>query len=506
MLETSIYPPTRHLSIIHEEVLCVCVVETSIHPSIHQSGIHLSTMEHQHHTDHPATPILIQARRDLDFLKVCGETPSLNYWTVITNVVGLFSKCLCAQDFLTALRVAWEASCEKYNRRRTEEDNTNHDRAALASLRLYVVSEGLRCLARQGVRVAGPWEDPVEVLITLVSPCDPDTLRQGFFQGHDVVRWILDVFTDPYLCPNVTLRLRLLLLVQFWWRSEELMGKSVEGERRSESAGESKSEGVVGESKNNSESAEESKSEGVVGERKRSESVGERIVIGLVSLSDHIQVSLHYTPGASLTDLAQPLYRILCALRRVGHLNETLHRAALQIDSLSVGAEARFVARLVELVSGGVALTREMLLQTRSISPINALNMIEMSLVQLRDLLFSSACNIDTYTRPGLCRVAGVAFITVARVVVDILPLLYRYTRLAPRCNNLRRTIVWIINIASTYPRCRPLMKISQADHKRELQVIVRGLLTPREIQQLATRRATTTTTANMEPEDCPER
>lgn len=391
-----------------------------------------------YHTSHPAEHILTQARHNLDFLRCQGETPTLTYGSVFASIVSLFRKSyLCPHDLVKVVRMSCEVAYLKFKA----------TPRVLSIIRLSVADDAAQCLARQGVKVSGPWETAVNAIIILASSCDPDNLRQGYFHSHIVRRWVLDVFSDSNMCPNVSIRLRMLMVIQFWWYDQTIM---------------------------------------------QNEYIGQRIMSGLIQLVDHLDVTRHYTPGAAMSDLAQPLYRILYGLRKAGHLKDTFNKAVVQVETLTVGPEARFVARLAELVSGGVMITKVMF-QRGTLSAYNTVCMVEMSMVQLRDLVFSSHY-VGAYCLRGMSRVASMALIQVALSILELTPTLKR--KYEGRCDALNQTILSILEGVFNCPRCHTLSHILKTDHIRDLQTIMEQASTPLDL----------TTDSPKDPDDCPER
>ncbi|KAK4323714.1 hypothetical protein Pmani_005604 [Petrolisthes manimaculis] len=281
----------------------------------------------EYNTGHPATIVLTAARNNFALLQEHGESSTLTHWNVFSSVVNLFNKHLCPLHFVKTLYLAWEVTYEKYKL----------NLKALSTIRLYLVSDAMECLARQGVRVLGPWKVAVQAVIGFLRYCELKPSMKGFCHSESVKRWVLDVFCDANLCPDFNIRLDMLLIIQVWWCNYGVF------------------QGV---------------------------DVWERIISGLMQLYQYIDVTHNFIPEDRRYDLCRPLFRVLYALNKVGHLKETFKKATQQIESLSVGPEARFVARMVELVSDGVAMTKQRF-QSKSLNAENTMGMLEMFLVQL---------------------------------------------------------------------------------------------------------------------------
>ncbi|KAK3864856.1 hypothetical protein Pcinc_029481 [Petrolisthes cinctipes] len=392
----------------------------------------------EHNTGHPASRVLAAARNDLALLKEQGESSSLTHWNVFTTVVNLFNKHLCPHDFVKALYLAWELTYEKYELNLT----------ALSTIRLYLVSDALECLARQGVRVLGPWKVAVKAVIGFLRYCESNILMKGgFVHSGSVKLWVLDVFCDANLCPDINIRLDMLLIIHVW-RCDYGVFRGVD--------------------------------------------VGERITAGLVQLYEYMNVTHHFIPEDRKFDLCRPSFRVLYSLNKTGHLTETFKKATQQIESLSVGPEARFVARMVELVSGGVVMTMERF-QSKTLNAENTMEMLEMALVQLGELVFSKY-NVETFCYRGLGKVACVAYIQVAKANFELLPALSS-PEFASRCDFLRKTFDRISEVLFKSPKSKTLAQLLMADHKEELVKITGGDFIPQDLAQ-----------SSQVAENCPER
>ncbi|KAK4290607.1 hypothetical protein Pmani_036504 [Petrolisthes manimaculis] len=166
--------------------------------------------------NHSTPSVLAVARQNLDILSTHGESVTLTYWDIVRSILDLFRTSLSAQDVLKALELGWEAL------RMKNELSTR----TMSMKRLILARSATLCMAQQGVRVTGLWEDALQVVINHVRRGDPIFIK-NVFTSYPLKQWILSVFSDADLCPNYNIRLDLLTIISTWEQLEANDGKSV---------------------------------------------------------------------------------------------------------------------------------------------------------------------------------------------------------------------------------------------------------------------------------------
>ncbi|KAK4287956.1 hypothetical protein Pmani_038986 [Petrolisthes manimaculis] len=166
--------------------------------------------------NHSTSSVLAVARQNLDILSTHGESDTLTYWDIVRSILDLFRTSLSAQDVLKALELGWEAL------RMKNELSTR----TMSMKRLILARSATLCMAQQGVRVTGLWEDALQVVINHVRRGDPIFIK-NVFTSYPLKQWILSVFSDADLCPNYNIRLDLLTIISTWEQLEANDGKSI---------------------------------------------------------------------------------------------------------------------------------------------------------------------------------------------------------------------------------------------------------------------------------------
>ncbi|KAK3888622.1 hypothetical protein Pcinc_007347 [Petrolisthes cinctipes] len=371
---------------------------------------------HHQHQPSAVTSILNQARQDLDSLRKEGETTTRNYWNVLYSIVKMFTTNLCSQEFLQCIKLAWKTIMAI--RMRTS-INVKFSKMCLAD-------DALLCLARLDVKVTGLWEDAISFVIALVRVSDgADNTGFSFFASYDVKRWILSVFCDAEVCPNYNIRLDMLMLIQVWCRS-----------------------GVLG-----------------------CQGVSERVITGLMELSVYMDGEDEGILRCTGLTLELSWCRVIYALKTKGHLTEVYKTATQQIQSLSVGPEARWLARVVEFVTARISMVKSNL-HSRYMTPTNALQALELSLVLLGHLVISCG-SADTFSSRGFSRVGAVSFIKVCVNVLEVIPSLWSHH--ANSCNLMLTSISEMIETLTSLPKPQPLVQVLTRDHNQEMDKIRRS-------------------------------
>ncbi|KAK3849825.1 hypothetical protein Pcinc_043433 [Petrolisthes cinctipes] len=354
-----------------------------------------------------STPsVLAVARQNLDILSTHGESDTLTYWDIVRSILDLFRTSLSAQDVLKALELGWEGLRMK----------NELSPGTMPMKRLILARSATLCMARQGVRVTGLWEDAVQVVITHVRGGDPIFIK-NVFTSNPLKQWILTVFSDADFCPNYNIRLDLLTIICTWEQFEANEGKSV--------------------------------------------------LSGLMQLSVYLDADEHLVPNAGVPSLEVPWFAVMCNLSKGEHLNDIYKKALIQMETLSVGGEARWLNRVVELVSARTEVAKKRL-AVGWLRASDALLVLESSLVLLAIFVFSSR-SIETFSCRGLLQVAAVALIKITTSIVDMIPSLRTYIY---RCMKMVDTVDHILKVVITCPRLQSLVSTLRKDHGEELDRI----------------------------------
>ncbi|KAK3854176.1 hypothetical protein Pcinc_039328 [Petrolisthes cinctipes] len=287
-------------------------------------------------------------------------------------------------------------------------------------MRLRLADDALQCLARQDTKVLGYWESAVQLVLPLVRNCDPDISHGVFFVNSVLKEWIVSVFYNKEMCPNPYIRLDMLMMIQTWCHNNTLDNKEV----------------------------------------------SEQVIAGLMELSVYMDGDNESIPGGTGLTLELSWCKVIYTLLSKGHLTNVYQTATQQIQTLSVGPEARWLARMVEFVAARTTLVKSYI-QSSDMTPINALQTLELCLVLLRHLLISCG---DTFTCRGLARVGGVCFIKVCVNVLGVMP--YLWCHHVNSCLLILSSIAEMIETLTSSPKSQSLVQLLGRDHSQEMKQI----------------------------------
>ncbi|KAK4289290.1 hypothetical protein Pmani_037733 [Petrolisthes manimaculis] len=142
-----------------------------------------------------------------------------------------------------------------------------------------------------------------------------------------------------------------------------------------------------------------------------------------MQLSEYLDAQEHLLPHGTGLNLDSAWFKILHVLYTDGCLLVVYHKAALQIKSLRVDIEAKWLARVVELVATRNNLVTKRILECNRLNSYQAVQSIMKSLYLLKMLVFSSH-SVETFSSFGLARVALTALIQVTSSTLAVIPTL----------------------------------------------------------------------------------
>ncbi|KAK3891840.1 hypothetical protein Pcinc_004311 [Petrolisthes cinctipes] len=367
---------------------------------------------HQQQPDHPteASIVINRVRQDLRIIYDVGQSTTRNYWSVLCSLMALFKTPVSFPDYIQCFKIAWRSVLQRHR--------NNHKN--IQFMRLCLANDALQCLARQDIKVLGYWESAVQVVLSLVRNSDPNIFHEVFFVNSVLKKWILSVFCDKEMCSNPYIRLDMLMMIQTWCQNDDL----------------------------------------------DNEEVSEHVIAGLMELSVYMDGEYESTPGGTGLTLELSWCRVIYTLLTKGHLTNVYKAATQQIQSLSVGPEARWLARMVEFVAARTTLIKSNL-QSSCMTPINALKALECCLVLLGHLLISCG---KTFTCRGISRVGVVSFIKVCVIVLEVIPALWYHH--ANSCNLVLISISEMIETLTSSPKLQALVQLLGRDHSQEMDKI----------------------------------
>ncbi|KAK3891847.1 hypothetical protein Pcinc_004317 [Petrolisthes cinctipes] len=299
--------PRAHLNYGLKEAQCDTCHDTHSSASVEATQAQMevnntNTNDHQldHHQqqpDHPteASIVINRVRQDLRIIYDVGQSTTRNYWSVLCSLMALFKTPLSFPDYIQCFKIAWRSVLLRHQ--------NNHKN--IQFMRLCLANDALQCLARQDIKVLGYWESAVQVVLSLVRNSDPNIFHEVFFVNSVLKKWILSVFCDKEMCPNPYILLDMLIMIQTWCQSDDL----------------------------------------------DNEEVSEHVIAGLMELSVYMDGEYEITPGGTGLTLELSWCWVIYTLLTKGHLTNVYKAATQQIQSLSVGPEARWLARMVEFVA-----------------------------------------------------------------------------------------------------------------------------------------------------------
>lgn len=370
-----------------------------------------------------ASEALNSTRQNLEELRHMGENGRLTYESVYTDTLSHFHLTLISQDFEELLKLGWLAATH---------DNTSKP---TPSELFQLATEATECLARQQVMVTVKWQEAVQFVLKLFEKYKESGTGVPHTHSPELKEWVLSVFNFESLCPNFDIRIQLLNIIQFWFQ-----------DGHPENAATSK-----------------------------------LVVRGLYNLSNHLNAIEHRISPDNQAGLDSALFTIMYNLSNNGHLQGMYREAALQIKSLRVGEEARWLTSIVELVAARAKHAKTILMESNRLwnDSFRAMKVMKKSLLLLDILAFSSRDETCCYI--GLTRVALIALIQVTSCILDIVPNLS-----SVRCNNKRkkrmleeiiqRTVDMMVDMwfyLMNNPRSQSLAAVIRRNHIGELYSIV---------------------------------
>lgn len=369
-----------------------------------------------------AREALNSTRQNLEELRLIGENDHLTYYNVYTDTLSHFQLTLSSQEFEELLKFGWLAATH---------DGTLEP---IPSELFFLATKATECLARQQVMVTAQWEEAVQFVVKLFE--EYEERGTGVFHTHslEVRTWVLSVFNFEILCPNYDIRIRMLSIIQFWLQDRDC------------------------------EFGETSK----------------LVVRGLSSLFNHPDAAEHLISFGNQAGQDSALFTIMYNMSNNGHLQALYREAVLQIKSLRVSEEARWLASVVELLAARAEHAKINLLESNRFwnDSFRAMQVINESLLLLDVLVFSG--RDETCRSFGLTRVALMALIQVTSCILDIMPHLS-----SDRCKNSREkrmledkmqsTVDMMVDIWSyvmNNPRSQSLAAEFRRNHSEELNRI----------------------------------
>ncbi|KAK4327152.1 hypothetical protein Pmani_002381 [Petrolisthes manimaculis] len=208
-----------------------------------------------------------------------------------------------------------------------------------------------------------------------------------------------------------------------------------------------------------------------------------------MQLSEYLDAQEHLLPHGTELNLDSAWFKILHHLYTDGCLLVVYHKAALQIQSLSVDNEARWLARVVELVATRNNLVTKRILECTCQNSYQAVQSIMKSLYLLNALVFSSH-SVKTFSSFGLARVALTALIQVTSSTLAVIPTLraecahlyeagteqngeeFMEESLRGALNGTIKALKFIWNSRMTSPKSKTLLTILKRDYGEELNKI----------------------------------
>ncbi|KAK4289289.1 hypothetical protein Pmani_037732 [Petrolisthes manimaculis] len=207
-----------------------------------------------------------------------------------------------------------------------------------------------------------------------------------------------------------------------------------------------------------------------------------------MQLSEYLDAQEHLLPHGTGLNLDSAWFKILHVLYTDGCLLVVYHKAALQIKSLRVDKEARWLARVVELVATRNNLVTKRILECNRLNSYQAVQSIMKSLYLLSALVFSSH-SVETFSSFGLARVALTALIQVTSSTLAVIPTLraecilcearteqhgeeFVEEQLRGALNGIIKALTFIWNSRMTSPKSKTLLTILKRDYGEELNKI----------------------------------
>ncbi|KAK3866825.1 hypothetical protein Pcinc_027659 [Petrolisthes cinctipes] len=217
----------------------------------------------------------------------------------------------------------------------------------------------------------------------------------------------------------------------------------------------------------------------------KNSNIGETIAFGLMQLFEYLDAEEHLLPHGTGLNLDSAWYKIMYFLYTDGCLLGVYHKAALQVKSLKVGNEARWLARVVELVATRTNLVTKRLLECRCWDPYEAVQLIMKSLYLLKVLVFSSH-SVETFSSFGLSRVALTALIQVTSSTLAVIPTIraecarpnkdeFRQQHMSEALDDAIRALTFIWDYLMIYPKSKTLLTILKRDYGEDLNRINRS-------------------------------
>ncbi|KAK3866829.1 hypothetical protein Pcinc_027662 [Petrolisthes cinctipes] len=375
--------------------------------------------------------LLDTTRRNLKNLKKNGEHCKFTYDSVFIDILFHFRLSLCPHNFQEVLHLGWEAATQ------------GHKIDPKLRTKFYLATEAAECLARQSVHVTAQWEDAVQFMIKIFIEVGEENLFVGPYHTRSLKNWVLSVLCYADWCPNYHIRIQMLGIIQLWCKKGQF----------------------------------------------KNSNIGETIAFGLMKLSEYLDAEEYLLPHGTGLNLDSAWFKIMYVLYTDGCLLVTYHKAALQIKSLRVGNEARWLARVVELVATRNNLVTMKLLECRCWDSYQAVQLIMKSLYLLKVLVFSLH-SVETFSSFGFARVALTALIQVTSSTLAVIPTIRAECArpnkaiteeneaelseeiLREALDDKIRALTFIWNYLMTSPKSKTLLTILKRDYGEELNRI----------------------------------
>lgn len=289
----------------------------------------------------------------------------LTYDSVFTDVLMRFRLCSCPHDFNQTLKFGWEAA--------------THGGTLIPRplTKLYLATEAAECLARLKVMVTEKWEAPVQTVIRYFEDIGVENMYADTFHSTHLKSWVMSVFSHANWCPNYHIRIQLLNVIQMWVQHDHL----------------------------------------------GSLNIGRWIVHGLMQLSEHLSAKEHLVTHSKNARLDSSWFKVMQSLLSHGYVNKEYEEAAVQIRSLKVGPEARWLASVAELLADRSEVAMVNILHCSCFDSYRVLKIMKRSFYLLNHLVLSSE-GVKAYSCLGLDRVAVASLIKTTSCTLAVIPTL----------------------------------------------------------------------------------